>query len=273
MVISLGRLNVPIILFSSLLPFLLTVIFLQFYLKDKKERSFIINKISNIIFLTFIIWKLTPIISNFKTIIDDPSSFLFMSGGIYGEIAGIIGALIYLTILVLKNREDIKLISFASIVVVLFITILIIFNNIEPSSISDKNRLEVSELTILNMKNEITSVNFDESKPIIINFWATWCPPCKAEIPDLISFYAEEGKNVNFYGVNLINTEKADIKGFIDSYNINFPIYLDNKNLLSEYFEVETIPSTIIITKVKNKWYFNKISGVISSDSLKRLIN
>lgn len=273
MTIQIGRFNIPLIFLSGAIPFLLAAIIIQFVIKDKVQRKFILNKLSNILFLGFISWKLTPLITSFDTIIDNPSSILFLTGGKIGEIVALILSSIYVVFELLKNRQNRPLIYFISIYLFISISLFFSINNFSTNSLEDKQIVEISNLTLQHMDREIIGINLDSEKPIILNFWATWCPPCKAEIPDLVEFYTDYGNDVDFYGIDLIETEKDNISHFIDSYNINYPIYLDIKNKVSNYFDIQSVPTTIIITQKDGELFIEKISGVVTKETLKSLIS
>ncbi|WDW10731.1 TlpA disulfide reductase family protein [Priestia aryabhattai] len=89
-----------------------------------------------------------------------------------------------------------------------------------------------------------------QGKTVILNFWATWCPPCKAEMPDMQKFYEEyKNKNVEIIAVNLTSAEKnkEDIKRFTDEYGITFTVPLDKNGEISNQFNVVSIPSSYLI--------------------------
>jgi len=86
-----------------------------------------------------------------------------------------------------------------------------------------------------------------KNKVTIINFWATWCPPCKAEIPDFIKFYANIPAEVALYGIDL--QEKASqVKSFAKKQGMKFPILIDTKGTVAKsLYQVMYIPMTFII--------------------------
>ena len=90
-------------------------------------------------------------------------------------------------------------------------------------------------------------------KTIVLNFFATWCPPCKAELPELMKFYNEEKDNkaVEFIAVNATSTEssKKKVYKFLDKEKVLFPVLLDETDYLVDYFKVTTFPTTIVINK------------------------
>ncbi len=273
MTIQIGNFNIPLILIAGLIPLLLMSITAQIVINDKVQKKLIINQITNILFLSFISWKLTPIFTNFNTILDNPSSFLFLTGGRTGEVVSLVLTLIYISIIIIKNRTDKSLITFISIYTTFAIILFLSITTLSSNKLNNREILEISELSLQDMKRENIKIDINSDKTIILNFWATWCPPCKAEIPELIDFYNEYETEVDFYGINLINTEKGEITTFIDTYNMNFPIYLDQNSQVSNYFDIKSIPSTIIIFKVGNELYIEKHSGVVTKDTLKRFIS
>lgn len=83
---------------------------------------------------------------------------------------------------------------------------------------------------------------------VMLNFWATWCPPCRAEMPDMERFY--QGHDVLVLAVNLTQTEESieDIRQFVEDYNLTFMIPLDEENpSVSSTYEIRPIPTTFMI--------------------------
>lgn len=273
MTIQIGNFNIPLILIAGLIPLLLLSTTSQIVFKDKVQKKMIINKLINILFLSFLSWKLTSIFTSFKTILENPSSFLFLTGGRTGEVVSLVLSLIYLFIIILKNRSDKQLITFITIYLSISIILFISITNLSSNKLDNREIVKISNLTLQNIEKENIKIDLDGDKTIILNFWATWCPPCKAEIPELIDFYKEYKTEVDFYGINLIKTEKGDISNFLNTSNINFPIYLDQNSQVSNYFDIKSIPSTIVIFKKGDELYMEKHTGVITKDTLRRFIS
>lgn len=80
-------------------------------------------------------------------------------------------------------------------------------------------------------------------KPTIINFWATWCSPCKKELPELIHL-AEEG--VSIIGISLDQTGPKSVQTFVNTNKINYPILMGDQETFSNFSGI-SIPYTIVV--------------------------
>lgn len=82
---------------------------------------------------------------------------------------------------------------------------------------------------------------------VMLNFWATWCPPCRAEMPDMQKFHEDE--DIVILAVNLTQTksEKDNIAGFIDEFGLTFPVLLDETLAVATEYKIQPIPTTYMI--------------------------
>lgn len=113
-----------------------------------------------------------------------------------------------------------------------------------------------------------------KGKKVILNFWATWCPPCKAEIPHMQEFYLEQTNDkVEILAVNLTTGEKNqnDVGTFVKDYGLTFPVLLDRTGEVGQTYQTFTIPTSYVIdTKgVIQK----KIVGPMDKDMMYELVN
>jgi len=115
--------------------------------------------------------------------------------------------------------------------------------------------------------NEISLSDFN-GKVLILNFWATWCPPCREEIPDFVEVYNEyESKDVQFIGVS--NEDISTLRSFVEDYNINYPILIDNANVASKW-GINAIPTTFMLDR-DGKVIFKNI-GMMTREQLENNI-
>ncbi|WP_316572379.1 redoxin domain-containing protein [Neobacillus sp. YIM B06451] len=104
------------------------------------------------------------------------------------------------------------------------------------------------ELTLLS--GEKVKLSDYQGQKVILNFWATWCPPCKAEMPHMQNFYEKnKDKGMTILAVNLTALDKGPeaIDTFVKDYGLTFPIPLDEKNKIGTLYEAITIPTSYII--------------------------
>lgn len=81
-------------------------------------------------------------------------------------------------------------------------------------------------------------------KPALLNFFASWCPPCRAEAPDLTAFERANRDRIRVVGMNLTATERseADIVAFLDAFGVEYPTLLDPGGAIAETYRVRLIP-------------------------------
>ena len=112
---------------------------------------------------------------------------------------------------------------------------------------------------------EINIQNLD-SKLIILNFWATWCEPCKDEMPSLNRLQANQKlKNLKIYPINIGKEKLNKVKSFFSELNINnLEPYFDNPSTLAKTFSLRGLPTTILFNSKGEE--FARIIGSINFD-------
>lgn len=109
---------------------------------------------------------------------------------------------------------------------------------------------QAPDIQLTTLEGESFQLKDYRDKKVILNFWATWCPPCKAEMPDMQTFYENhQNEDVEIIAVNLTTAEKKreTIQNFIDDYQISFTVPLDQTGVAAEQFEVYSIPASYLI--------------------------
>lgn len=124
------------------------------------------------------------------------------------------------------------------------------------------------KLTQISKNNELETVQLSElkGKGVMLNFWATWCKPCEAEMPYMQQLYPEyKEKGIEIVAVSLDSTELV-IDRFIDKYDLTFPIPHDKTGEIRDLYKVGPIPSTFFINPDGEIEEF--VSGALSLESL-----
>lgn len=104
-------------------------------------------------------------------------------------------------------------------------------------------------------------------KPVLINFWATWCGPCRIEMPDLVELYDQYQDEVAFYAVNLTGNDKVnEVISFADEYELSFPVLLDQELKVSKAYNIYAVPSTIFIDRHGN--VMDQVLGLVDHNLL-----
>ena len=122
---------------------------------------------------------------------------------------------------------------------------------ISPSVIKENKRELVDNYNWQLQEIDGNSVNFNTSKNkvVLINFWATWCPPCIAEMPSLHKLYDDYENTVDFYFVS--NEEIDVLNEFLGKNNYSFKVHVP-KTKYPDTFDVSSIPRTFLIDKNGN---------------------
>lgn len=109
---------------------------------------------------------------------------------------------------------------------------------------------DAPDFTLKNLDNQEVQLSDYKGKVVFLNFWATWCAPCRQEIPyfiDLVDKYGKDGFVV--LGVALDPREFDKVPGFVDQMGINYPILLDETGISQLYGGIRSIPTTFIINR------------------------
>ena len=112
---------------------------------------------------------------------------------------------------------------------------------------------------------KIHSLSDYRGKWVLVNFWATWCPPCLEEIPDLVSLY-ESRKDVVVIGIVMDYRNPKTVLKFVDSLAISYPIVFGNKSIAAQVGPVSMLPTTYLFNPAGRPAAYRV--GIISRKSL-----
>jgi thiol-disulfide isomerase/thioredoxin len=140
------------------------------------------------------------------------------------------------------------------------------------ASDSGENKLKAPDFNITdwdgnNIKfSDITARN----KPIVLNFWASWCPPCKIEMPDFDRVYKELGGEIEFVMLDLTDGQRETVetgKRYIQDEGFSFPVFFDTGQEGAYLYGIRSIPTTVFIDK--DGYVITGVMGAIDEGTLR----
>ena len=102
-------------------------------------------------------------------------------------------------------------------------------------------------------------------KVVLLNFWATWCPPCREEIPGMIDLQSRYKGRVQIIGVSMDDSSPEDVKKFVIQEGMNYPVVMWNEKLIEAYGGVPALPTTFVVSPEGR--VVQKHVGLISMDN------
>lgn len=103
---------------------------------------------------------------------------------------------------------------------------------------------------LLNISGDKVSLTAFEGKAVVINFFATWCPPCRTEIPFFVKVYNQfRSQGFEIIGIALDSDAKEVLPGFIDEHNITYSVAIGTQDIITKYGGVQSVPTTFFINR------------------------
>lgn len=138
------------------------------------------------------------------------------------------------------------------------------------SAVPVKVNFPAPELTLVDLAGNTVSLKDHLGSVVLVNLWATWCPPCKEEMPTLETFY-EKYKNDGFVLLSIDQEETLDVvRPFVEEYGLTFPVWLDENYQAQRVFNTMNLPSSYVIDRegiVRLMWI-----GGISKRNLEKYV-
>ena len=111
------------------------------------------------------------------------------------------------------------------------------------------NPQPVPPFLVQDLDGNVVSTAQWQGKVVILNFWATWCPPCREEIPILTGLAKKYKDNLLVVGVSVDDGSTDDVREFAKAFHMNYPVVMWSRELISEYGGVPALPTTFLINK------------------------
>lgn len=122
--------------------------------------------------------------------------------------------------------------------------------NYPPAPAPGENINYAPDFTVLDKDGNTVKLSDFRGKPVVLNFWATWCPPCKQELPDFNQAAETYKDEIVFLMVNLTDGQRDtvdSVKVFVADNGYTFPVYFDTAYSAASAYRIESIPTTYFI--------------------------
>lgn len=125
----------------------------------------------------------------------------------------------------------------------------------ENSSSQNSEKQAAPDFTVFDAQGNEVKLSDFKGKPVVLNFWASWCPPCKGEMPHFNEIYADEKDNVVFMMVDMVDGQReTQEKGqqYVIDQGYDLPVYFDNQQQAAATYGISSIPTTVFVDKDGN---------------------
>jgi len=149
----------------------------------------------------------------------------------------------------------------------IFSITILIFSN----SIGDSKSKKYPEFSLKNLEGRQVRLSDYRGKVVLINFWATWCPPCLAEIPELVKLKKEKAADkFEILGI-VLSSRENNVKKIVSKAKINYPILWGTNRVVEEFGDIPVIPRTFLLDK--DGKIVEDFSGMRSYNFFKKLLD
>ena len=113
-----------------------------------------------------------------------------------------------------------------------------------------EKREKAPNFSLQTQNGKVIELSKLKGKVVLVNFWATWCPPCRAEIPDFIEVYnTYKTKGFEIVGIALDEDGWSKVAPYIEKAKMNYPVVLGTAKVVQQYGGIEAIPTTFIVDR------------------------
>jgi cytochrome c biogenesis protein CcmG, thiol:disulfide interchange protein DsbE len=136
------------------------------------------------------------------------------------------------------------------------------FGSVKPVT----DRTAAVDFTLSTLEGESWSLADQRGKVVLVNFWATWCPPCRMETPDLVATHGKyENRGFTVVGVTLDETPDEDVPPFVERYGMQYPILLPSAEVGGN---ITSLPTSLLIDR--NGRVAKTYRGIVTESALAR---
>ncbi|NGP88935.1 TlpA family protein disulfide reductase [Aliifodinibius halophilus] len=116
---------------------------------------------------------------------------------------------------------------------------------------------KAKDFTVTLVNGESFQLSKHRGKVVMLNIWATWCPPCEEETPDFVDLYNKyKDDGLLVLGVSIDEQGESVVKPFMEKYDVNYPMVIDDGTIMDKYGPTMGVPTTYVIGPEGNLQYF-----------------
>lgn len=147
------------------------------------------------------------------------------------------------------------------------------YSPVEIEQQEGRDTTKAIDFKVLNSNKESVKLSDFYGKPIVVNFWATWCGPCRNELPEFDEAYKKYNEQIEILMVNLTDGYSETVEGvenFVNENKYEFPVYFDTEYSASKAYNIYSIPQTLFIDKDGN--ISDSYLGMMDKQTLEKYI-
>ena len=119
-----------------------------------------------------------------------------------------------------------------------------------PTAGKAQHDVSAPEFTLKDETGKTVDLKKLKGKVVVVNFWATWCGPCKAEIPGMVKIYDKyKSKGLEIVGISLDQGGWDDVRPFLQKIRVSYPVVLGNQQVADDYGGISAIPTTFVVDR------------------------
>ena len=127
-----------------------------------------------------------------------------------------------------------------------------------------------ADFSLKSLDGRLVSLKDFRGKVVLLNFWATWCPPCRAEIPQLVRLQKERRRGLRIVGVTYPPTNLAKVRATVKRLGVNYRVLIGTRKVFSLYAVASVLPVSIIIDREGR--IVKRIDGVVNPREIELVI-